>query len=402
MIKFRIFKQRLSYYGDSEVVADSKGYLTFTLETSEDWANYVGKTVQFTKNGKTYNVTNISDGVEYPVPWEVLVGAGIMQVNAFAVSMDNKRATTNEIDIEIIDSGFNEDSLLPEDPTPDIFEQYVQQVQENADKAVKAADEAKKAQEASQNIKNQVDVIYQNVKDVKSNIEDLLHQVQESTNTAYQYAEAAKTSAEAASKSETEAGRYAGESKIYSQNAKQSETNAKQSETNAKQSETNAKLSEENSKLNADKTQANTEIVLSTKESIDTIYADIQTRHENIQEIEKDLTNKAENVNMQYLQIQEWYEKFHQAASYLEFTDEISEDLWVADGDTYTIEIYTSGKAILNIQMKDEANNQYIRVPFVDMEFNTMTDKSVTLRAIYPFAGRLCIYDLMEGVTENV
>jgi side tail fiber protein from lambdoid prophage rac len=395
MIKFRIFKQRLSYYGDSEVVADSKGYLTFTLETSEDWANYVGKTVQFTKNGKTYNVTNISDGVEYPVPWEVLVGAGIMQVNAFAVSMDNKRATTNEIDIEIIDSGFNEDSLLPEDPTPDIFEQYVQQVQENADKAVKAADEAKKAQEASQNIKNQIDVIYQNVKDVKSDIEDLLHKVQESTNTAYQYAEAAKTSAEAASKSETEAGRYAGESKIYSQNAKQSETNAKKSETNAK-------LSEKNSKLNADKTQANTEIVLSTKESIDTIYADIQTRHENIQEIEKDLTNKAENVNMQYLQIQEWYEKFHQAASYLEFTDEISEDLWVADGDTYTIEIYTSGKAILNIQMKDEANNQYIRVPFVDMEFNTMTDKSVTLRAIYPFAGRLCIYDLVEGVTKNV
>ena len=396
MIKFRIFKQRLSYYGDSEVVADSKGYLTFTLETSEDWANYVGKTVQFTRDGKTYSVTNISDGVEYVVPWEVLVGAGVMQVNAFAVSMvGSKRATTNEIQIEVIDSGFNPDDLEPTDPTPDIFEQYVQQVQENADKVAKAADEAKKAQEASQNIKNQIDVIYQNVKDVKSDIEDLLHQVQESTNIAYQYAEAAKTSAEAASKSETEAGRYAGEAKVFSQNAKQSETNAKQSETNAK-------LSEENSKLNADKTQANTEIVLSTKESIDTIYADIQTRHENIQEIEKDLTNKAENVNMQYLQIQEWYEKFHQAASYLEFTDEISEDLWVADGDTYTIEIYTSGKAILNIQMKDEANNQYIRVPFVDMEFNTMTDKSVTLRAIYPFAGRLCIYDLVEGVTENV
>lgn len=395
MIKFRIFKQRLSYYGDSEVVADSKGYLTFTLETSEDWANYVGKTVQFTKNGKTYNVTNISDGVEYPVPWEVLVGAGIMQVNAFAVSMDNKRATTNEIDIEIIDSGFNEDSLLPEDPTPDIFEQYVQQVQENADKAVKAADEAKKAQEASQNIKNQIDVIYQNVKDVKSDIENLLHQVQESTNTAYQYAEAAKTCAEAASKSETEAGRYAGESKIYSQNAKQSELNAANSESNAAESA-------ESAKLDADRAQANQEIVTEAKEQIDTIYADIQTRHENIQEIEKDLTNKAENVNMQYLQIQEWYEKFHQAASYLEFTDEISEDLWVADGDTYTIEINTSGKAILNIQMKDEANNQYIRVPFVDMEFNTMTDKSVTLRAIYPFAGRLCIYDLVEGVTENV
>ena len=391
MIKFRIFKQRLSYYGDSEVVADSKGYLTFTLETSEDWANYVGKTVQFTKNGKTYNVTNISDGVEYPVPWEVLVGAGIMQVNAFAVSMDNKRATTNEIDIEIIDSGFNEDSLLPEDPTPDIFEQYVQQVQENADKAVKAADEAKKAQEASQNIKNQIDVIYQNVKDVKSDIEDLLHQVQESTNTAYQYAEAAKTSAEAASKSETEAGRYAGESKIYSQNAKQSETNAKQSETNAK-------LSEENSKLNADKTQANTEIVLSTKESIDTIYADIQDRQKVIEDLNTNVNNKAEQINIQYSQIEEWYNGFLQAASYLIFTDEVSEDLWALEEDDYVLTLETSGKAILNIQILE--NGLYTRTPFVDMEFPN--DLSVKLRSIAPFTGRLCLYDLMKGSETNV
>ena len=391
MIKFRIFKQRLSYYGDSEVVADSKGYLTFTLETSEDWANYVGKTVQFTKNGKTYNVTNISDGVEYPVPWEVLVGAGIMQVNAFAVSMDNKRATTNEIDIEIIDSGFNEGSLLPEDPTPDIFEQYVHQVQENADKAVKAADEAKKAQEASQNIKNQIDVIYQNVKDVKSDIEDLLHQVQESANTAYQYAEAAKTSAQAASKSETEAGRYAGECKIYSQNAKQSEINAKQSETNAK-------LSEENCKLNADKTQANTEIVLSTKESIDTIYADIQDRQKVIEDINTNVNNKAEQINIQHSQIQEWYEKFHQAASYLEFTDEVSEDLWALEEDDYALTLETSGKAILNIQILE--NGLYTRTPFVDMEFPN--DLSVKLRSIAPFAGRLCLYDLMKGSETNV
>lgn len=391
MIKFRIFKQRLSYYGDSEVVADSKGYLTFTLETSEDWANYVGKTVQFTKNGKTYNVTNISDGVEYPVPWEVLVGAGIMQVNAFAVSMDNKRATTNEIDIEIIDSGFNEDSLLPKDPTPDIFEQYVQQVQKNADKAVKAADEAKKAQEASQNIKNQIDVIYQNVKDVKSAIEDLLHQVQESTNTAYQYAEAAKTSAEAASKSETEAGRYAGESKIYSQSAKQSETNAKQSETNAK-------LSEENSKLNADKTQANTEIVLSAKESIDTIYADIQDRQKVIEDLNTNVNNKAEQINIQYSQIEEWYNGFLQAASYLIFTDEVSEDLWALEEDDYVLTLETSGKAILNIQILE--NGLYTRTPFVDMEFPN--DLSVKLRSIAPFAGRLCLYDLMKGSETNV
>lgn len=391
MIKFRIFKQRLSYYGDSEVVADSKGYLTFTLETSEDWANYVGKTVQFTKNGKTYNVTNISDGVEYLVPWEVLVGAGIMQVNAFAVSMDNKRATTNEIDIEIIDSGFNEDSLLPEDPTPDIFEQYVQQVQENADKAVKAADEAKKAQEASQNIKNQIDVIYQNVKDVKSDIEDLLHQVQESTNTAYQYAQAAKTSAEAASKSETEAGRYAGESKIYSQNAKQSELNAANSESNAAESA-------ESAKLDADRAQANQEIVTEAKEQIDTIYADIQDRQKVIEDLNTNVNNKAEQINIQYSQIEEWYNGFLQAASYLIFTDEVSEDLWALEEDDYVLTLETSGKAILNIQILE--NGLYTRTPFVDMEFPN--DLSVKLRSIAPFAGRLCLYDLMKGSETNV
>ena len=382
MIKFRIFNQRLSYYGDSEVVADSKGYLTFTLETSEDWANYVGKTVQFTRDGKTYSVTNISDGVEYVVPWEVLVGAGVMQVNAFAVSMvGSKRATTNEIQIEVIDSGFNPDDLEPTDPTPDIFEQYVQQVQENADKAEQAAKDAKDSADTAQELKNKIDTIYQNVKDIKSDIEDLLEQVQNYANNAYQYAEAAKLSAQQASKSETEAGRYAGEAKVFSQNAKESENNAK---------------------ISADSAKGNAELVLATKEEIDTIYANIEIIKADIDNKYTQINLQADSINSMYTQIQEWYNSFLQSASYINFTDEISEDLWVADGDTYTIEIYTSGKAILNIQMKDEANNQYIRVPFVDMEFNTMTDKSVTLRAIYPFAGRLCIYDLVEGVTENV
>ena len=382
MIKFRIFNQRLSYYGDSEIVADSKGYLTFTLETSEDWANYVGKTVQFTRDGKTYSVTNISDGVEYTVPWEVLVGAGVMQVNAFAVSMvGSKRATTNEIQIEVIDSGFNPDDLEPTDPTPDIFEQYVQQVQENADKAEQAAKDAKDSADTAQELKNKIDTIYQNVKDIKSDIEDLLEQVQNYANNAYQYAEAAKLSAQQASKSETEAGRYAGEAKVFSQNAKESENNAK---------------------ISADSAKGNAELVLATKEEIDTIYANIEIIKADIDNKYTQINSQADSINSMYTQIQEWYNSFLQSASYINFTDEISEDLWVADGDTYTIEIYTSGKAILNIQMKDEANNQYIRVPFVDMEFNTMTDKSVTLRAIYPFAGRLCIYDLVEGVTENV
>ena len=378
MIKFRIFNQRLSYYGDSEVVADSKGYLTFTLETSEDWANYVGKTVQFTRDGKTYSVTNISDGVEYTVPWEVLVGAGVMQVNAFAVSMvGSKRATTNEIQIEVIDSGFNPDDLEPTDPTPDIFEQYVQQVQENADKAEQAAKDAKDSADTAQELKNKIDTIYQNVKDIKSDIEDLLEQVQNYANNAYQYAEAAKLSAQQASKSETEAGRYAGEAKVFSQNAKESENNAK---------------------ISADSAKSNAELVLATKEEIDTIYANIEIIKADIDNKYTQINSQADSINSMYTQIQEWYNSFLQSASYINFTDEVSEDLWNADENDYTLSLDTSGRAILNIQMLD-TNGLYTRSPFVDMEFPD--DVSVTIRAIAPFTGRLCLYELMKGSETN-
>lgn len=378
MIKFRIFNQRLSYYGDSEVVADSKGYLTFTLETSEDWANYVGKTVQFTRDGKTYSVTNISDGVEYVVPWEVLVGAGVMQVNAFAVSMvGSKRATTNEIQIEVIDSGFNPDDLEPTDPTPDIFEQYVQQVQENADKAEQAAKDAKDSADTAQELKNKIDTIYQNVKDIKSDIEDLLEQVQNYANNAYQYAEAAKLSAQQASKSETEAGRYAGEAKVFSQNAKESENNAK---------------------ISADSAKGNAELILATKEEIDTIYANIEIIKADIDNKYTQINSQADSINSMYTQIQEWYNSFLQSASYINFTDEVSENLWNADENDYTLSLDTSGRAILNIQMLD-TNGLYTRSPFVDMEFPD--DVSVTIRAIAPFTGRLCLYELMKGSETN-
>ena len=378
MIKFRIFNQRLSYYGDSEVVADSKGYLTFTLETSEDWANYVGKTVQFTRDGKTYSVTNISDGVEYTVPWEVLVGAGVMQVNAFAVSMvGSKRATTNEIQIEVIDSGFNPDDLEPTDPTPDIFEQYVQQVQENADKAEQAAKDAKDSADTAQELKNKIDTIYQNVKDIKSDIGDLLEQVQNYANNAYQYAEAAKLSAQQASKSETEAGRYAGEAKVFSQNAKESENNAK---------------------ISADSAKGNAKLVLATKEEIDTIYANIEIIKADIDNKYTQINSQADSINSMYTQIQEWYNSFLQSASYINFTDEVSEDLWNADENDYTLSLDTSGRAILNIQMLD-TNGLYTRSPFVDMEFPD--DVSVTIRAIAPFTGRLCLYELMKGSETN-
>lgn len=399
MLQLRIMNQNISYYATSRIVADSQGYLYFTLETSEEWNEYV-KVVQFTRDGKTYDVPDVRPGVQYKVPWEALVGGGTMFVSCYGMSGETNRATTNELEITVYDSGFYEGDPS-EDPTPDKWQQFVDQVidakrdaetaRDDAQDAANAAESASEAEEYAKEVTNYADQVYKNTQlaeQAAQRAENAAGDAEIYSESAQEYAKQAEDSAVAADESEM--------------HASMSEMNAKKSETNAKQSEENAAESESNAKLEADRAEANQIIVTETKAQIDEIYADIQSRHDDITEKNNNVNEKAEQVNIQAQQVEDWYNNFLTGCTYIEFTDEISEDLWVADGDTYTIEIYTSGKAILNIQMKDEANNQYIRVPFVDMEFNTMTDKSVTLRAIYPFAGRLCIYDLVEGVTENV
>lgn len=393
MLQLRIMNQNISYYATSRIVADSQGYLYFTLETSEEWNEYV-KVVQFTRDGKTYDVPDVRPGVQYQVPWEALVGGGTMFVSCYGMSGKTNRATTNELEIIVYDSGFYEGDPST-DPTPDKYQQFVNQVLDAKRDAEEARDDAQEAAnqaaESAKEVTNYADQVYKNTQlaeQAAQKAENAAGDAEIYSETAQEYAKQAENSAVAADESEM--------------HASMSEMNAKKSETNAKQSEENAAESESNASLSASKAEANQIIVTETKAEIDEIYADIQTRHDDITEKNNNVNEKAEQVNTQVQQVEEWYNGFLTGCRYITFTDEISEDLWVADGDTYTIEIYTSGKAILNIQMKDEANNQYIRVPFVDMEFNTMTDKSVTLRAIYPFAGRLCIYDLVEGVTENV
>lgn len=393
MLQLRIMNQNISYYATSRIVADSQGYLYFTLETSEEWNEYI-KVVQFTRDGKTYDVPDVRPGIQYKVPWEALVGGGTMFVSCYGMSGKTNRATTNELEITVYDSGFYKGDPS-EDPTPDKWQQFVDQVIDAKRDAETARDDAQdaanEAADAVKDVANYADQVYKNTQLA----EQAAHRAENAAGDAEIYSESAQEYAKQAEDSAV----AAGESEMH---ASMSEINAKKSETNAKQSETNAAKSESNAKLEADRAEANQIIVTQTKAQIDEIYADIQSRHDDIIEKNTNVNEKAEQANEQAQQVEDWYNNFKTGCTYIEFTDEISEDLWVADGDTYTIEIYTSGKAILNIQMKDEANNQYIRVPFVDMEFNTMTDKSVTLRAIYPFAGRLCIYDLVEGVTENV
>lgn len=397
MLKLNIFNQRLSYFADSEVVADSKGYLTFTLETSEDWANYVGKTVQFTRNGKTYSVTNIMDNVEYAVPWEVLVGAGIMYVNAFAVAETGKRATTNQIAVEITASGLNEDDLKPTDPTPDIFQQYVEQVQENADKAFQSAQNAATSEQNALKYKNETQQIKQEVDQIKQDITSLNNQVNQAAQNAFQSAQSAQDSAEAASASEIAAAAHESEAKQAAQDAGVSESNAEAYMNAAKESENEAKLQ-------ADKAQANQEIVTETKAEIDEIYSEIQTRQQDITQKHQEVLDKANTVNTQYEQVQNYYQNFITGASYTNFTSDLeTEDVdgWVKTEDVedeYTLTLSWDGSAILNIQILGENTQQYYITNFADV---ILQDGAIVIKAIYPFTGRIMHHALIEKPEET-
>ena len=401
MLKLNIFNQRLSYFADSEVVADSKGYLAFTLETSEDWANYVGKTVQFTRDGKTYSVTNIMDNVEYAVPWEVLVGAGIMYVNAFAVADGGKRATTNQIAVEIIESGLNEDDLKPTDPTPDIFQQYVEQIQEDAEKAFQSAQNAAQSEQNTLNYKNQTQQIKQEVDQIKQDITSLNNQVNQAAQNAFQSAQSASESAQAASASEIAAAAHESEAKQAAQDAGVSESNAENSMNAAKEAEAEAKLQ-------ADRAQANQEIVTETKVEIDEIYADIQTKHEDIVIKNDNVNEKAEQVNEQAQQVEDWYNNFKTGCTFIEFTEEttstsVGEDGsqttvsgWDYDESTkmYTRSFGTNGVALLSVQMLNEAG-QYVITMFADV---IVGETDITLVSFVPFAGRLQLHTLLNLV----
>lgn len=400
MLKLNIFNQRLSYFADSEVVADSKGYLAFTLETSEDWANYVGKTVQFTRDGKTYSVTNIMDNVEYTVPWEVLVGAGIMYVNAFAVADGGKRATTNQIAVEIIESGLNEDDLKPTDPTPDIFQQYVEQIQENAEKAFQSAQNAATSEQNALNYKNQTQQIKQEVDQIKQDITSLNNQVNQAAQNAFQSAQSASESAQAASQSEIAAAAHESEAKQAAQDAGVSESNAETYMNAAKESETEAKLQ-------ADRAQANQEIVSETKAEIDEIHQNMQNIQTDVTNKHSDITIKAEQVASQAEQVENWYNNFLTGYEYVTFTNEMLSEVEGDDGameqvgyweydqenEEYFATLNIGDFAVLSAQLLNE-NNEYVITMFVDI---VITDTGTAIiRAIQPFSGRLQMYSLVE------
>lgn len=388
MLQLRIMNQNISYYATSRIVADSQGYLDFTLETSEEWNEYV-KVVQFTRDGKTYDVPDVKPGVQYKVPWEVLVGGGTMFVSCYGMSGETNRATTNELEITVYDSGFYEGDSST-DPTPDKYQQFVDQVldaKRDAEfAATNAAESASEAEEAVKNVTNYANQAYKNAQlaeQAAQKAENASGNAEIYSETAQEYAKQAEDSAVAA-----------GESEI---NVSFSEQAAKQSEENAETYMESAEASKQEATLQADRAEANQRIVTQTKTKINTIYADIQTKQKDITEKQVDITDKANTINEQYNSVQNYYENFVLGSDYIEFSD----SGWVKTPNVeeeYTLTLPWTGEAILNIQVYEETTNSYYITNFADI---VLQEFSLIIKAVYPFTGRIMCHALLEASEVN-
>ena len=402
MLQLRIMNQNISYYATSRIVADSQGYLYFTLETSEEWNEYV-KVVQFTRDGKTYDVPDVRPGVQYQVPWEALVGGGTMFVSCYGMSGETNRATTNELEVTVYDSGFYEGDPS-EAPTPDKWQQFVDQVldaKSDAETAAEnAATSASEAEEAAKNVTNYADQAYKNAQ--------LAQQAAQQATSAAGNAGIYSESAQEYAKQAEDSAVAAGESEI---NASFSEQAAKQSEENAETYMESAEASKQEATLQADRAEANQIIVTQTKAEIDEIYQDIKSMQVDVTSKSNNVDEKAEQVNQQAQQVEEWFNGFKTGCTYIEFTEELvhqeeSEDgqlvevgYWTLNEETglYEANLANGTAALLSIQMLNE-NNEYLITPFVDAVIGEAT---TILKSIAPFVGRLQIHTLLESIPET-
>ncbi len=135
-LAFLLDHQVISRSDKNTVVAGSKNYVRarFVLRT-DDWARPI------TAIFGGYNQL-LDDNNECTVPWEVLQQPGKVEVSAFCGDLH-----TANIAVVPVEKTGDKSGETPKDPTPDVYQQFLQAVKDDAAAAENAA---KTAQEQAQ------------------------------------------------------------------------------------------------------------------------------------------------------------------------------------------------------------------------------------------------------------
>ena len=134
-ILFNLKYQEISRSDNNLIAASSKNYVTAKfVPMSFDWVKPI------TAIFGDYCV-NLDDNMECIVPWEVLENPGEVKVSAFCGDLH----TSNVVTIDVVESGYKQGET-PSDPTPDLYHEITQKVNEAVNISQEALEKSKSSQ----------------------------------------------------------------------------------------------------------------------------------------------------------------------------------------------------------------------------------------------------------------
>lgn len=130
MIKFYVDEQTIEMKTERDIASDTIDFVELSFAFCDTWSGY-SKTVQFTQRTDTYSIPLGVNGSICYLPNELT--DGLCSISIFGTKGGRKRATTVPCQVRIKRSGFMEETLYPEDATPTIIEQLVENVDKNTE-----------------------------------------------------------------------------------------------------------------------------------------------------------------------------------------------------------------------------------------------------------------------------
>ena len=118
---FNVTKQNLTRVDNFTVVADSKNYLKAHFQFLTD--EWTGTKTAIFKKGDIVKKQLLDENGECDVPWEVIKST-CFTVSVFAGDL----ITTGEVTVRVADSGYTEDGEFAESPTPDVYNQILERL----------------------------------------------------------------------------------------------------------------------------------------------------------------------------------------------------------------------------------------------------------------------------------
>ena len=140
MWKFLVKQQKIEIL-EREVIADQQiSFVNLKFIFDGDWKKF-HKVVQFTQCDETYNRVLGTDGTSCLLPSELHAGAVRMSVFGYdADNINGLRATTVPVTLNVRPSGFVGDGAEEIPPTPDLYAQLLQKLDEKAESIQNGAD----------------------------------------------------------------------------------------------------------------------------------------------------------------------------------------------------------------------------------------------------------------------